>query len=90
LSPVALAFWIMCDGARNGKGLVLCTEGFSQSEVVCLLNILTIRYGLVCSIRDTVSGPRLYIAPKSMPLLRSIVTPHMVPFSMYKLAGQAR
>lgn len=90
LSPIALAWWIMCDGARRNTGLLLCTECFTYPEVVCLMNILMLRYDLECSILNTVSGPRIVIPGSSMPKLRSIVGPHMLPFSMYKLAGVAR
>lgn len=90
LSPTALAWWIMCDGARSMGGLVLCTECFTYPEVVCLMNILMLRYDLQCTIHTTRSGPRIYVSENSMPKLRSIVGSHMLPFSMYKLAGVAR
>lgn len=90
LSPTALAWWIMCDGARTAGGLVLCTECFTLPEVVCLMNILMLRYDLQCTIHTTRSGPRIYITEGSMPKLRAIVGPHMLPFSMYKLSGVAR
>ena len=46
LTPIALAHWIMGDG-RNGKGgLILCTDSFSLKDVVRLMNVLIIRYGL--------------------------------------------
>lgn len=48
LSPIALAHWIMCDGAAvNQGGLLLCTDGFSVKEVCRLMNVLIIRYGFV-------------------------------------------
>lgn len=90
LSPTALAWWIMCDGARMAGGMILCTECFTLAEVVTLMNILMLRYDLQCTIHTTRSGPRIYIAESSMPKLRAIVGPHMLPFSMYKLAGVAR
>ena len=90
LSPVALAFWIMCDRTRRFEGLALCTESFSTEEVVKLINILIIRYDLSCTIHNTKSVPRIYIHPSSIPALRNIVAPHMCAFSMYKLSGMNR
>jgi hypothetical protein len=33
---------------------------------------------------------RIYVRTESMPKLRAIVGPHMIPFSMYKLTGGRR
>ena len=46
LTPIALAHWIMDDGVKRNKGLVLCTDSFSISDVVRLSNVLRIKYGL--------------------------------------------
>ena len=43
LTPIALAHWIMGDGAKRNKGLVLCTDSFSISDVVKLSNVLRIK-----------------------------------------------
>lgn len=90
LSPVALAYWIMGDGARKQKGLLLCTDGFSIPEVVILMNILMIRYNLSCGLHYQRGLPRIYIHSKSMGDLKKIVGPHMSSFSNYKLSGVAR
>lgn len=85
LSPSALAYWIMSDGVSNQYGLTICTDSFSYSEVVCLLNILKIRYDLNCSIHSYSGRPRLYIKADSMPKLRALVEPYLITFSAYKL-----
>jgi len=85
LSPQALAFWIMSDGAYSSGGLILCTDCFTVAECVLLINILTIRYGFKCTLQSANGLPRIYISRNSMPSLRSIVGPHMLPFSMYKI-----
>ena len=51
LTPVALAHIIMGDGERRSHGLVLCTNSYSCQDVVRLMNVLIIRYGLECIIR---------------------------------------
>lgn len=88
LSPQALAYWIMGDGAYSSGGLVLCTDCFTISEVIVLMNILTIRYGLKCTINMAAGLPRIYISRSSMADLRRIVSPHILAFSQYKLHGK--
>nr|YP_009486067.1 hypothetical protein [Cantharellus lutescens]AWA82191.1 hypothetical protein [Cantharellus lutescens] len=90
ITPVALAFWIMSDGSRKAKGLLLCTDSFTIQEVVILMNILMIRYGLSCGLHYNRGLPRIYIHTKSMVKLRKIVGPHMISFSNYKLSGASR
>ena len=90
LTPKALAFWIMCDGHRTMGGLSLCTDSYTIQELVILINILIIRYDLKCTIHKAGNHHRIYISADSMAQLRTIVGPHMSPFSMYKLAGMSR
>jgi hypothetical protein len=85
LTPVALAHWIMGDGQANRSGLTLCTDSFSIQEVVLLMNVLMVRYGLECTLRFNGDFPRIYIRSRSMPLLRTIVLPYMMPSMLYKL-----
>ena len=51
LNTIALAHWIMGDGSyQPGGSLVLCTDSFSLQDVICLINVLIVRYGLECSL----------------------------------------
>jgi len=76
-------------GAKSRGGLILCTDSFTVSDIILLMNVLTLRYNLNCSIHRT--GPRgrnqyrMYISVKSMDKLIEIVKPHMVPSMLYKL-----
>lgn len=90
LSPQALAYWIMCDGAHYGGGLVLCTECFTIQEVVRLVNILMIRHQLKCRIIFNKIGPRIFFPKSELAKIKALVGPHMCDFSMYKLSGQVR
>ena len=90
LSPQALAYWIMCDGAHLAGGVVLCTDSFTLPDTVKLINMLIIRYQLDPYLAKSGSGPRIVIRAKDLDKLRAIVTPHMCQFSMYKLAGVSR
>jgi hypothetical protein len=46
LSSIALAHWIMGEGAIFNKGLVLCTDNFTLQEVINLRNVLQIKYNI--------------------------------------------
>lgn len=86
LTPMALAQFIMGDGSKQRHGLILCTDSYSIQDVVRLINVLIIKYDLICSIREHKEGQyRIYISQKSMHLLKSIVEPHMIPSMMYKI-----
>lgn len=89
LTPVALAHLIMGDGEARTAGLVLCTNSFSVQDVVRLMNVLNIRYGLECLLRLKKQNKKIeyliYVRQSSMPILRSIVTPYLHPSMHYKL-----
>ena len=76
----------MGDGQRKESGLVLCTDSYTIKEVVFLVNVLIIRYNLICTIRETNPGQyRIYITQKSMDNLIAIVLPYMQETMLYKL-----
>jgi hypothetical protein len=86
LTPAALAHLIMGDGAARPHGLIICTDSYSIEDVVRLINVLIIRYRLECTLRfHTPTQPRIYIRQHYMPLLRSIVRPHIHYSMQYKL-----
>lgn len=86
LTPIALAHWIMGDGFKDRKGLVPCTNSYTIQDTVRLMNVLMIRYGLNCTLRFMREGePMIYVRVNSMPLLRSIVLPHMHYSMLYKV-----
>lgn len=86
LDPIALSHWISGDGQRRDYGLVLCTDSFSMSDVILLVNVLIIRYNFICFIRTSKLGHnRIYISEKSMNSLRKIVKPYMDSSMLYKL-----
>ena len=90
LTPIALAHLIMGDGSAARHGLFLCTNSYTIKDVVRLMNVLMIRYRLECNIylKRRQNGKiehLIYIRQRSMPLLRSIVTPYFHPSMLYKL-----
>lgn len=52
LTPIAIAHWIMGDGAKLNKGLILCTDSFTVQELITLMNVLKIKY----DINSTIQG----------------------------------
>lgn len=46
ITPLALAIWIMDDGAKVSSGLKICTNNFSSDEVLVLCDILTNKFGI--------------------------------------------
>jgi len=86
LTPIALAHVIMGDGSARDSGLTLCTDCYTINDVVKLMNVLIIRYGINSTLQQKRDNQyRIYIRSSSMPLLRSIVTPHMHSSMLYKL-----
>lgn len=86
LTPIALAHFIMGDGARSGNGLLLCTDSFSLKDIIRIMNVLIIKFDLECTLRTNQHGYfRIAIKTKSMIKLRAIVLPHMHPSMYYKL-----
>ena len=85
LTPIALAHWIMGDGNKNRHGLTINTDSFSLNDTVRLINVLMVRYRLDCTMRKHSPGYTIYIKEKSMPLLRTLVQPHMHSSMLYKL-----
>jgi len=68
----------MGDGSARSHGLTFCTDSYSVSEVVGLINILIIRYRLDCASRyHTPTQPRIFISNRYMGRLRQIVQPFM-------------
>lgn len=86
LTPIALAHWIQNDGTWQTSGLGLCTHSFTIVDVVLLINVLIVRYGVDCTLQMQNNQPRIYIRARSIPLLRSVVMPYMTESMLYKPA----
>lgn len=86
LTPIALAHWIMGDGAVLNKGLVLCTDSYTLQEVVKLVNVLKIKFDINCTIQGIKNyRPRIYVGPESLPKLITLVKPYFLSNMLYKL-----
>jgi hypothetical protein len=86
LTPVALAHVIQGDGLAKPHGLIICTDSYKVVDVVRLMNVLMIRYRLECTLRyHRPTHPRIYIRERSIPLLQTIVRPHIHSSIVYKI-----
>jgi hypothetical protein len=69
---------IMGDGASRDYGLNICTDSYSLPDIIRIMNVLIIRYGLNCSAQLRRGDQyRIYIYSDSMLRLQSIVGPYM-------------
>jgi len=89
LTPIALSFWIQDDGSRTPSGLVLCTDSFSLELVELLVKVLTVKFGLACTIRKTSklkTQYRIYIRARSIPMVRFLTQEFIHESMLYKIA----
>jgi hypothetical protein len=75
----------MGDGSKQNEGLHLSVYAFSATDISLLIDALSNRYNLNCTIHQTERGSRIYVDKSSTILLRSIVLEHFVPSMRYKL-----
>lgn len=87
LTPLALTIWIMDDGTKISKGLKLNTNTFTYSECVLLVKVLYENFNLKSSVQSAGAKDQyvIYIWKESLPLLRNIVSPYIVPEMKYKI-----
>jgi hypothetical protein len=81
---MALAYWIIGDGSRQGQGLHLSVYAFSLEQAYTLIAALHHNFGVKCSVHHH-DWPRIYIDKASMPCLREFVKPYIAPTMLYKL-----
>ena len=87
LTPLALAIWIMDDGAKVGKGLKFSTNSFTYNECLILIKVLYVNFKIKASIQSAGSNNQyiIYIWKESMNDLRNIVSPYIIPEMKYKI-----
>jgi hypothetical protein len=85
LTARGLAYWLMDDSYKSGKGLYISTESFSLSENQFLVNLLQTKFDLGCGIHAHTNGYRIYIFSTSKEKLISLVKPYFLSQFYYKL-----
>lgn len=87
LTPLALAIWIMDDGAKVGKGLKFSTNSYSYGDCLKLVNALANNFNIKSTIQSAGVKDQhiIYIWKESMDNLRNIVSPYMIKEMRYKI-----
>lgn len=87
LTPLALAIWIMDDGAKVGKGLKFSTNSYSYTDCLTLVSALNANFSIKSTIQSAGSENQyiIYIWKESMDNLRNIVYPYIIPEMRYKI-----
>jgi hypothetical protein len=75
----------MGDGTKAHKGLVLQTQSFTIKEVIYIVNVLTLKFNLKCSIHMQRNQPTIYISSKSMTKIQPYILPYFCNSMRYKL-----
>src|SRR5439155_6719480 len=87
LTPQSLAFWIFDDGDwdKANQRVRLSTNAFTLAEVNLLADVLNKNYELKCRVNKHFSGYIIIIPAYSIPRLRTLLEPHMLPTMRYKI-----
>lgn len=80
-----MAILIMDDGGWTGNGVRIATNCFKLEEVKILAKMLVKLYGLNYTIQTIEGHYSIYITKDSIPKLRNLVLPYVVPSMKYKL-----
>jgi hypothetical protein len=85
LTPLAIAVWVMDDGAADYAGMTLQTHSFSLEGVRLLRSAFDERFGLKTGERSNKGKTVIYVPAAGMSRLRELVEPHLLPSLLYKL-----
>ncbi len=88
LTPIAIAYWYMDDGAQKWKGKSLgvrfCTDNFSYIEVTRLKTIFIEKYTLKASLQKKGANYKIYISSTSYENLKSLIFLYFHTSMIYK------
>jgi LAGLIDADG DNA endonuclease family len=77
----------MDDSCKHGSGLSICTESYSEQEVLLLIYVLKEKFNIDSNPMKRNSNKfRIYIKSKSLNDLRKLVSPYFIPSMMYKIS----
>jgi hypothetical protein len=82
----ALAHLICGDGTYS-SGITLQTQCFTIEELVLIINVLIIKFGLECSIHKQANYSVIYIKSKSIKKNLHYMLPYIHPTMLYKFMG---
>jgi LAGLIDADG DNA endonuclease family len=82
---IVIAYWIMGDGAKRNKGVILCTDNFSFKDIILLINILKIKFDLDCTIHNDNNKYRIFINKNSLNKIYNNIKPYFEDMFLYKI-----
>jgi hypothetical protein len=85
LTARAVAVWLMDDGAADYAGVTFQTYSFSREETDRLAAALRAEHGLRTLVRANRGAWIVYVTADSVPRLRDLVAPYLLPEFEYKL-----
>lgn len=86
LTPRAIAYWLMDDGAFYSKTVLFCTNSFQKEEVNILREVLYEKYNIETTLRQNKKKQFLiYVRQKSFPCFKELVLPYVLPLFKYKI-----
>lgn len=74
-----IAYWIMWDGSKAGKGLYLQTQSITKQECAFIISVLNYKFDLICSIHMQRNQPTIYINKFSIEILKPKILPFFLP-----------
>jgi recombination protein RecA len=88
LTPRAIAYWYMDDGALKWRGksnaVRFCTDSFSTDEINLLKNVLETKFFLKVSLQKKDTIQRLCILEESYSILKDLIASYLIPSMYYK------
>jgi len=93
LTPQGLAYWIMCDGSlqKDGKTLILHTQGFNFSENTLLSCELNEKFGLSTYTKKHKEKYYVIEIPKQdYDALSNLVGDYLIPSMRYKIEKEKK
>ena len=88
LTPRAIAYWYMDDGAQKWKGRSLgvrfCTDNFSLSEIQTLAQVLILKYLLKISFQKKGTNSRIYVSSDSYKDMKNLIGDFLIKSMLYK------
>jgi hypothetical protein len=85
LTPLAVAVWLMDDGAADYAGVTFQTHNFVSEDIARLTEALSGKFHLAVNTRPNKRGLVIYVAARSLPRLRELIGRHVLPDFTYKL-----
>jgi len=67
LTPQALAYWLMDDAYKHSSGVSICTESYTEHEVLILVGVFKEKFNLDCTpMKRNANRFRIYVKTKSL------------------------